>query len=101
MGCGTLVLRHGQRRSGSVSANGSAWPLLVRDQEQLRESFEKLSRSRLTAEAAETRSVSSAARFFNEGFAGRLWGLALLAREGRGGPRLFLCLCVRHLFFDK
>ena len=92
MGCGTLVLRHGQRRSGSVSANGNAWSLLVRDQEHLRESFEKLSRSRLTAEATETRSVSSAA--------GVVWllavlglrGLVILARDGGGAWGSFVSL---------
>jgi hypothetical protein len=82
MGCGISILRHGQRRSGSVSVNGSAWSLLVRGQERRRESFQKLSRSRLTAEATETRSASSAAWFFNERGVGRLRGLAILARDG-------------------
>jgi hypothetical protein len=82
MGCGISILRHGQRRSGSVSVNGSAWSLLARGQERRRESLQKLSRYRLTAEATETRSVSSAAGFFNERVVGRLRGLALLARDG-------------------
>jgi hypothetical protein len=67
---GVSAPRHGQRRNGSVSANGVAWPLLVTAEEHLRESFEKLSRSRLTREGTETRSVSSAAGFFGTGRVG-------------------------------
>jgi hypothetical protein len=61
---GVSAPRHGQRRNGSVSANGVAWALLGMAEEHLRESFEKLSRSRLTGARTETRSVSSAAGLF-------------------------------------
>ena len=69
-------------------------------EEHLRESFEKLSRSRLTGAGTETRSVSSAAGVVWLLAASGLRGLVILARDGGGAWGSFVSL-VGHLFFDK